>query len=98
MGVFLGWQEAPRLNPMCGNLRPRGLKRWAHPRRRPSRPDREQLPRTAQEPAQRQAAGGSTKYLSNSVAWMRLHDWFKDQGAKPEQFVLSGLGQQLITC
>ena len=27
---------------------------------------------------------------------MRTLAWFKDQGAKPEHFVLSGLGQQLI--
>jgi transposase-like protein len=40
--------------------------------------------------------GVATKYMPNYLAWMRLGEWFKDQGAKPEHFVLSGLGQQLI--
>jgi len=40
--------------------------------------------------------GVSTKYMPNYLAWMRTLEWFKDQGVKPEHFVLSGLGQQLI--
>ena len=40
--------------------------------------------------------GVSTKYMPNYLAWMRTREWFKDQGVKPEHFVLSGLGQQLI--
>jgi transposase-like protein len=40
--------------------------------------------------------GVATKYMPNYLAWMRTWEWFKDQGAKPEHFVLSGLGQQLI--
>ncbi len=43
-----------------------------------------------------QLRGVSTKYMPNYLAWMRTLEWFKDQGAKPEHFVLSGLGQQLI--
>lgn len=39
--------------------------------------------------------GVSTKYLPNYLAWMRLREWFKD-GLKPEHFVASALGRQLI--
>jgi hypothetical protein len=40
--------------------------------------------------------GVATKYMPNYLAWMRTLEWFKDQGARPEYFVPSGLGQQLI--
>jgi hypothetical protein len=40
--------------------------------------------------------GVSTRYMPNYLAWMRTLEWFKDQGAKPEHFVLSGIGQQRI--
>lgn len=43
----------------------------------------------------RELRGVSTKYLPNYLAWMRLSEWFKE-GTKPEHFVVSGLGQQLI--
>ena len=43
----------------------------------------------------RQLRGVSTKHLPNYLAWMRLGEWFKE-GIKPEHFVVSGLGKQLI--
>jgi len=43
----------------------------------------------------RQLRGVSTKHLPNYLAWMRLWEWFKE-GIKPEHFVVSGLGKQLI--
>jgi transposase-like protein len=43
----------------------------------------------------RQLRGVSTKHLPNYLAWMRLWEWFKE-GVKPEHFVVSGLGKQLI--
>jgi hypothetical protein len=43
----------------------------------------------------RQLRGVSTKHLPNYLAWMRLWEWFKE-GIKPEHFVVSGLGRQLI--
>lgn len=39
--------------------------------------------------------GVSTKYLPNYLAWMRVSEWYRD-GLKPEHFVISGLGRQLI--
>lgn len=43
----------------------------------------------------RQLRGVSTRHLPNYLAWMRLWEWFKE-GVKPEHFVVSGLGKQLI--
>lgn len=43
----------------------------------------------------RQLRGVSTKHLPNYLAWMRLWEWFQE-GVKPEHFVVSGLGKQLI--
>lgn len=43
----------------------------------------------------RQLRGVSTKHLPNYLAWMRLWEWFKED-IKPEHFVVSGLGKQLI--
>lgn len=43
-----------------------------------------------------EAAAEAKEYMPNYLAWMRTWEWFKDQGVKPEHFVLSGLGQQLI--
>lgn len=43
----------------------------------------------------RQLRGVSTKYLPNYLDWMRLWEWFKE-GVKPEHFVVSGLGKQII--
>ena len=43
----------------------------------------------------RRLRGVSTKNLPNYLAWMRLWEWFKD-GIRPEHFVVSGLGKQLI--
>lgn len=43
----------------------------------------------------RQLRGVSTKHLPNYLAWMRLWEWFED-GAKPEHFIVSGLGLQVI--
>jgi hypothetical protein len=37
----------------------------------------------------------ATKYLDNYLAWLRMWEWFKD-GVKPEHFIVSGLGQQII--
>jgi transposase-like protein len=39
--------------------------------------------------------GVSTKYLPNYLAWMRVAEWYKGD-LKPEHFVISGLGRQLI--
>jgi hypothetical protein len=39
--------------------------------------------------------GVATKYLDNYLGWMRMGEWFKD-GAKPELFIVSGLGRQII--
>ena len=43
----------------------------------------------------RQLRGGSTKHLPSYLARMLTWEWFKD-GIKPEHFVVSGLGKQLI--
>lgn len=43
----------------------------------------------------RQLRGVSTKHLPNDLASMRLWEWFRE-GVKPEHFVVSGLGKQLI--
>ena len=43
----------------------------------------------------RKLRGMSTKCLPNYLTWMRVWEWFGD-GAKPENFVLSGLGLQQI--
>lgn len=43
----------------------------------------------------RQLRGVATKYLDNYLAWMRMWEWFKE-GVKPEHFIVSGLGRQLI--
>lgn len=43
----------------------------------------------------RQLRGVATKYLDNYLAWMRMREWFKE-GVKPEHFIVSGLGQQII--
>jgi transposase-like protein len=43
----------------------------------------------------RDLRGVSTKYLPNYLAWMRLQQWFKDD-LKPEHFIISGVGKQLI--
>lgn len=43
----------------------------------------------------RHLRGVSTKHLPSYIAWMRNWEWFKD-GVKPEHFVVSGLGKQLI--
>jgi transposase-like protein len=39
--------------------------------------------------------GVATKYLPNYLAWMRMWEWFKD-GIRPDHFIISGLGHQLI--
>jgi transposase-like protein len=39
--------------------------------------------------------GVATKHLPNYLAWMRMFEWFK-AGLKPEHFVLTGLGTQVI--
>lgn len=39
--------------------------------------------------------GVSTKHLPNYLAWMRMQEWFKDE-IKPEHFIFSGLGRQVI--
>ena len=39
--------------------------------------------------------GVSTKYLPNYLAWMRMQEWFKDE-IKPEHFIVTGLGRQII--
>ncbi|WNO03989.1 IS1595 family transposase [Rhodoferax mekongensis] len=41
--------------------------------------------------------GVSTKYMPNYLAWTRLDEWYKGD-LKPEYFVISGLGRQLINC
>ncbi|MDD5326175.1 MAG: IS1595 family transposase, partial [Polaromonas sp.] len=33
--------------------------------------------------------------LPNYLAWMRMRQWFKD-GLRPEHFIISGVGRQLI--
>ncbi len=43
----------------------------------------------------RELRGVSTKYLANYLAWMRIREWFKDD-LRPEHFIASGLGKQLI--
>lgn len=43
----------------------------------------------------RELRGVSTKYLPNYLAWMRLQQWFKGD-LKPEHFIISGVGKQLI--
>ncbi len=43
----------------------------------------------------RELRGVSTKYLPNYLAWMRMRQWFKD-GLRPEHFIISGVGRQLI--
>ena len=43
----------------------------------------------------RKLRGVATKYLPNYLSWMRLWEWFKD-GVKPEHFIVSGLGRQII--
>lgn len=44
-----------------------------------------------------QRGGVATKYLPNYLAWMRISEWYKGD-LKPEYFVISGLGRQLINC
>lgn len=39
--------------------------------------------------------GVATKYLPHYLAWMRVWEWYK-QDVKPEHFIVSGLGIQLI--
>lgn len=43
----------------------------------------------------RELRGVSTKYLPNYLAWMRLQQWFKGD-LRPEHFIISGIGKQLI--
>ena len=43
----------------------------------------------------RELRGVSTKYLPNYLAWMRMRQWFKDD-LRPEHFIISGVGKQLI--
>jgi transposase-like protein len=43
----------------------------------------------------RDRRGVATKYLPNYLAWMRISEWYKGE-LKPEYFVISGLGRQLI--
>jgi hypothetical protein len=43
----------------------------------------------------RQLRGIATKYLDNYLAWMRMWEWLKE-GVKPEHFIISGLGRQLL--
>lgn len=45
----------------------------------------------------RDRRGVATKYLPNYLAWMRMSEWYKGD-LKPEYFVISGLGRQLINC
>jgi hypothetical protein len=44
---------------------------------------------------QRDFRGVSTKYLPNYLAWRRVLEWFKE-GVRPEHFITSALGRQLI--
>ncbi len=37
----------------------------------------------------------ATKHLPNYLAWMRIAEWYRGD-LKPEHFVTSGLGRQLI--
>ncbi|MDO8415574.1 MAG: IS1595 family transposase, partial [Agitococcus sp.] len=39
--------------------------------------------------------GVATKYLPHYLAWMRVQEWFKNE-LRPEHFVISGLGKQII--
>ncbi len=39
--------------------------------------------------------GVATKYMPNYLAWTRLDEWYKGD-LKPEYFVISALGRQLI--
>jgi transposase-like protein len=43
----------------------------------------------------RDLRGVATSYLPNYLAWMRIREWFKTD-LKPEHFVVSGLGKQVI--
>jgi transposase-like protein len=43
----------------------------------------------------RDRRGVATKYMPNYLAWMRVSEWYKGD-LKPEYFVISGLGRQLI--
>lgn len=43
----------------------------------------------------RKLRGVATKYLPNYLTWMRVWEWLGD-GAKPEHFIMSGLGRQII--
>jgi transposase-like protein len=43
----------------------------------------------------RDRRGVATKYMPNYLAWMRMSEWYKGE-LKPEYFVISGLGRQLI--
>jgi transposase-like protein len=43
----------------------------------------------------RDLRGVATKYMPNYLAWMRISEWYKGD-LKPEHFVISGLGRQLI--
>lgn len=43
----------------------------------------------------RDLRGVATKYLPNYLAWMRVREWYRGE-LKPEHFVISGLGRQLI--
>ncbi len=43
----------------------------------------------------RELRGVSTRYLPNYLAWMRMRQWFKDE-LRPEHFIVSGIGKQLI--
>jgi transposase-like protein len=43
----------------------------------------------------RDRRGVATKYMPNYLAWMRMNEWYKGD-LKPEYFVISGLGRQLI--
>lgn len=44
---------------------------------------------------QRGFRGVATKYLSNYLAWRRILEWFKDN-IRPEHFIKSALGEQII--
>ena len=43
----------------------------------------------------RRLRGVATKYLPHYLAWMRVQEWFKNE-LRPEHFVISGLGKQII--
>ena len=44
---------------------------------------------------QRERRGVSTKYLPNYLAWKRVLEWFKGD-IKPEHFIASALGRQIV--